>query len=319
MPPTATALQIPYESEAFPPGSASNTTGYLAVSWGEVLWAAVTIGRPNTHSVFQQAEASYHEALFRISAVRLALEQRSPKGSRLWRTDAYKRLDPTEKGAVSYFLGMTFCKVFAARLLQTPWLLHLDVFRQQVGAVLAQRSRPDLLGQHAVTQAWHSFECKGRASAPSATDKAKAKAQAQRIVSVGGSPCALHVAAFTFTRSDILEFYWRDPPAKGPPIEIPEVEGVWRWHYQPVVELWRRHSTGLAGELVRIDQLDISVGIHPLITESLQKEDWARAHAQARQLGPQLREMGYQADGIVIHAGESWTRRFRPTEGEQEI
>lgn len=70
-----------------------------------------------------------YEALFRWSLVRMALEQTGLRASRLRRTTAAKTLDPTEKGAVNYFLGMTFCKLFAAKLLHTPWLLHLDVFR----------------------------------------------------------------------------------------------------------------------------------------------------------------------------------------------
>jgi hypothetical protein len=100
---------------------------------------------------------------------------------------------------------------------------------------------------------------------------------------------------------------------------IPETGGVWRWHYQPVAELIRRYSTSTDEALAPIHNLDISVGAHPLIAEALLKDDWDRAHAQARELGPELREMGYQADGIMIRAGESWSRRFRPDEGKQEI
>lgn len=310
------SLRVPYLSEDFPPGSAPNASGDLFVSWDEVLWAAITLGRPNLHSVFEHGEASYHEAIFRISAVRLALEQRSHRGSRFWRTDAFKRLDPTEKGAITYLLGMTFCKVFAARMLNTPWLLHLDVFRDQIGALLTERSRPDLIGQHAITSAWHAFECKGRSSAPSLDDRTKAKLQAQRIASVGGSPCALHVAAFTFARSDKLEFSWRDPPAEGKPLEIADTDGAWRWHYQPVTELVRHNGAGAEGATgaTFINGLDLSVAIHPLIAEALAKGDWARAHAQARQLGEELKASGYEPDGIAIRTGDSWTARFRPGE-----
>ena len=123
-----------------------------------------------------------YEAVFRWSMVRMALEQRGPRGFKLRRTDAFKSLDPTEKGAVNYFLGMVFCKLFAAELLDTPWLLHLDVFRAQLDPrTLQGRSRPDLVGKHSSSGAWHAFECKGRASVPSQPEKNKAKAQAQRL------------------------------------------------------------------------------------------------------------------------------------------
>ena len=84
---------------------------------GQYLWAALTLGRPNLNFVFRHGQASQYEALFRLSLVRMALEQR-PAGSRLRRTSAFKALDPTEKGAVNYFVGMTFCKLFADEVRQ---------------------------------------------------------------------------------------------------------------------------------------------------------------------------------------------------------
>lgn len=43
--------------------------------------------------------ASLFEAVFRWSLIRMALEQASPFGYRIWRSDAAKPVDPTEKGA----------------------------------------------------------------------------------------------------------------------------------------------------------------------------------------------------------------------------
>ena len=219
---TAARLAIPYTSARFPSSSGVGS-GTLSFSWDDVLWAAITIGRPNTAYVFQHGEASIHEALFRLSLVRMALEQ-VPFSDRLHRTDAFRALDPTEKGAVSYFLGMAVCKLFASRMLRAPWLLHLDVFRDQLDpATLGGRSRPDLVGQDA-NGAWHAFETKGRSSVPSSEDQRKAKAQAQRLVSVNGLACSLHIGSFAFFRGDELEFYWRDPEPeeseKLEPIEI---------------------------------------------------------------------------------------------------
>jgi hypothetical protein len=109
------------------------------------------------------------------------------------RTAAFKALDPTEKGAVSYFLGMAVCKLFASRVLDTPWLLHLDVFGNQLSAATKSgRSRPDLIGLN-TSGAWHVFESKGRSGSPSAKDKLKAKQQVQRLVTVNGEESNLFV------------------------------------------------------------------------------------------------------------------------------
>ncbi len=106
-----THLLIDYESQAFPASRGISSFGQLSITWDDILWAAMTLGRPNLHYVFRHGLASQFEVIFRWSLVRMALEQRGPTGSRLWRTDVFKSLDPTEKGSVNYFLGMTFCAI----------------------------------------------------------------------------------------------------------------------------------------------------------------------------------------------------------------
>src|SRR6476620_7574862 len=105
--PRGSHLVIDYESEAFPTSHGIQISGNLQITWDDILWAAVTLGRPNLHYVFRHGTSSRFEAIFRWSLVRMALEQRSQFGSRLWRTGALRSLDPTEKGAVNYFIGMT--------------------------------------------------------------------------------------------------------------------------------------------------------------------------------------------------------------------
>lgn len=100
---------IEYESDAFPHGTVANGTHQLSVSWDEILWAAITVGRPDIYHVFQHGESSVYEALFRWSLIRMSLEQHG-LGTRLHRTAAFKHIDPTEKGAINYFLGLVTCK-----------------------------------------------------------------------------------------------------------------------------------------------------------------------------------------------------------------
>ena len=232
-------IRIPYQSENFPAATTSNCVSELNVPWDDILWAAVTVGRPNRSYVFRYGDASVYEAIFRWSLVRMALEQSGPWGFRLRRTSAAKTLDPTEKGSVNYFLGMTFCKLFAAKLLRTPWLLHLDVFRPQLNPVLTGRSRPDLVGKVFRMDTWHAFECKGRISQPGPEAKTKAKDQALRLTSVNGIPCSLHVGAVTYFRNDSLNFFWKDPePEVRKPILVPFNELSWGYYYAPIVRLF---------------------------------------------------------------------------------
>src|SRR5882757_5639345 len=101
-------MDIEFISEGFPnPGPVTNGTDTLSVTWDDLLWAAITVGRPSRHFIFRHGVSSLYEALFRASALRMTLEQISPVARRLRRTAAAKSLDPSEKGAVNYFLGLT--------------------------------------------------------------------------------------------------------------------------------------------------------------------------------------------------------------------
>lgn len=313
--PMAKGLAMAFTSERFP-SSCGVGSGTLSFSWGDLLWAAITIGRPNTAYVFKHGNASIHEALFRISVMRMALEQ-IPLSNRLYRTEAFRGLDPTEKGAVSYFLGMAVCKLFATRLLGTPWLLHLDVFRDQLNpAMLGGRSRPDLVGQNA-TGAWHAFETKGRSSLPSSTDKNKAKEQAERLVSVDGTNCSLQVGSIAFFRGDELEFYWRDPepeePRKLEPIEISVSDEDWENYYAAALAL----ASEPQGDFMSAQThgIDLEVEIHPKVRVQLLQGHWAAARSVAIEFHRQLEAEGFQPDGLRVVVGDSWSRRFKGADG----
>jgi hypothetical protein len=266
-------IGIPYVTEDFPSGTIPNGSFELGTNWDEILWAALTVGRPNRQYVLRYGKPSAFEALFRISLVRVALEQRTPGSYRLRRTAAAKSLDPSEKGAINYFLGIAVCKLFAAKLLETPWVLHLDVFRQQLNAVLFTRSRPDLVGIQNGTGAWLAFECKGRVSKLTEAEIAKAKQQAMRIATVDGRGCTLHVGTTTFFQNEGLNFRWRDPePATEHGIHLRTPDDAWRYYYSPFTHLVRL----LAGDSiarVSVPDADIEVGIHPRIAPLLSRNE----------------------------------------------
>lgn len=299
-------LRIDYQSWSFPSLHGLQWSATLSTSWDELLWAAITIGRPSTYHVFRHGPASFHEAIFRLALVRMAVEQ--IWDGHLQRTNAFAALDPTEKGMVSYFLGMAVCKLFASRLLATPWLLHLDAFRATRSVENLGRSRPDLIGEDN-TGRWHAFESKGRSSVPSSTDKSKAKRQAQRLVSVGSQACSLHVGSFAFFRADVLEFYWRDPvPDADEPIELPRPDAEWRYYYQPALSLASiTDDATLASDR---EKADVTVTIHPKIRHLLDDRRWSEAREFAKEIQGDLRSHGYQPDGLKVTAGASWSRGF---------
>jgi hypothetical protein len=208
-------------------------------------------------------------------------------------------------------LGMAVAKLFAAELLSTPWVLHLDVFRTQIGAILTGRSRPDLVGQDDAGN-WIALECMGRVSAPDEGVKAKAKEQAQRIVSVDGVRPSFAIGAITYFRNDVLQFFWRDPKIDEKvkrPIRLHCSDGVWDHYYAPVLALIESGITKERDGIVWRDvtEADLSVGMHACVLSALR-----RSGASAREVASRMKSdlTGCRADGVVVKAGESWMQPF---------
>jgi len=312
-------LEIAYTSDGFQSGApVANGSSVLTTNWNDLLWAAITVGRPNRQYVFKHGTASQYEALFRLSLVRMALEQRRPTARRLRRTTAARTLDPSEKGAVNYFLGLTMCKLFADKLLSVPWLLHLDVFRPQLDPFLTGRSRPDLVGQ-TTNGSWVALECKGRVTGPSDNAKNRAKQQALRLVSVNGVAPSMHIGGICYFRDDVLQFFWRDPIPDRLEVKNPirmEIEpSAWRYHYAPVLNLIASNPEYFQRMLrepvlLPVENSDIKVGIHPEVLRSIREGDWEGA----RHFTPDSQKMPegitYRRDGIAVVAGESWSKPF---------
>lgn len=313
------SLRIDYESDGFATGGlVTNGPGTLDTSWSELLWAALTVGRPNRQYVFRHGTPSIYEALFRLSLVRMALEQTGPTATRLRSTAAAHTLDPSEKGAVNYFLGLAICKLFAARLLYAPWLLHLDVFRPTLNPVLTGRSRPDLVGRTTSGQ-WVALESKGRVSAPNAATKQKAKQQAQRLISVNGVAPTFRIGGIAYLKNEVLRFFWRDPDpdsqSVGPGLEVRVQADDWRHHYVPTLDLIRSRQDyfkRMQDEqiLMPIEAADIQIGIHPAVLRLLVASQWEDVLGRGALAEFQAARLRYQADGIAVVAGESWLLPF---------
>lgn len=83
------------------------------------------------------------ELIWRTSMIDMALESR---GGRWRRTEAYGRLDGSEKSSLSYFLGMAQAAMLGPLALGVSYLVHVDAVTQIVFGATLRRRRPDLIG-----------------------------------------------------------------------------------------------------------------------------------------------------------------------------
>lgn len=176
---------ITYNAADFPSSSSTILHGEhsLSVSWHEIVWAAVSVGKRGVDDMLAHNSHSINEIRFRSYTVLANLWERR---DRVVRSPVYDDLDPTEKGSISFFLGMTLAKLFAWRLLRAPWMIHLDRLVDTHAVGLTGRSRPDLAGQD-LSGRWILVEAKGRTGSFSQPAMQQAKAQVCEVRDIDGA------------------------------------------------------------------------------------------------------------------------------------
>ena len=138
--------QLTYDASNFPASYGPLLAGphSLSFTWPDLLWAAISAGRGELAHLFRHGPFSNFEIVYRAAIIFSNLCETASGAIR--RSAAYDGLDPSEKGAISYFVGLTIAKLFVGMQLDVPWLMHLDVYRLQLQPVLHGSSRPDLVG-----------------------------------------------------------------------------------------------------------------------------------------------------------------------------
>lgn len=206
-------------------GSFARTNGphELFPSWDDLVRVAITTGYPNLASAtmpvsFQRTWAVLHRAS-------LVLAYLAPSNdNRIVRSDDYCGADRSEKGSISYYLGLFAAKLCAEALLDTPWLLHYDAYHRLAKGVGPIASRPDLIGVSAAGR-WIAVEAKGRMNGWTEELRVSAKAQAETIGEIAHPDGAVdaveaNIASISFFDRDGWCVIMDDPPAKGQPLRL---------------------------------------------------------------------------------------------------
>jgi hypothetical protein len=167
---------------------------------------------------------------------------------RRWvRTSAYERLDPSEKSAVSYFLGMTQAKITCEALLGVPRLVHLDAVVALLGYPASRLTRPDLLAFDPATMSYTlAVEAKGRSGGWDQKAVCRAKGQACSLPMVVGTSSALRVASLAYFEDHAWRAYLEDPePALDELSDWVTIELLLVAYYRPLVAVLRTDGVRL--------------------------------------------------------------------------
>ena len=211
-------MKIRYHSARFPRVFHPNCQfGWQILEFDQydLIHAAITVGRANHWDVIQYGPHSYYEMVYRTAMIFANLQEGFD--GHLYKSPAYNALDPSEKSAVSYFIGLTFTKLLADKLMGIPYLMHLEIYSEEIERVYGPinyrrgKSRPDLIGISPTLNP-HVFEAKGRSGRFDNVAFTKAKNQARMVVDVGGVKPVINVGGEAFfTPTEKLEYKWQDP------------------------------------------------------------------------------------------------------------
>ena len=161
-----------------------NARNQLDVTKEQALHAAITVGTPLLTSGTASARHALTMATYKAVAVKASIDF---SGTNLSIFDDYRRLDPSEKVNLSYWIGMVFTALLAKELLGVKQLLHAACFEQQpiVRTNPLSKSLADLVGRES-NGGWHVLEAKGRQNKLSPSGRVDCKNQAKTIGLIGG-------------------------------------------------------------------------------------------------------------------------------------
>lgn len=324
--------KLNYTAKGFPSdsGECLNGSHSIDVTWAELIWAGITVGRKSWEDVIRHGYHSFLEIIYRTAILKANLSS-SPQGE-FTKTDAYKSLDPSEKSAISYFLGLSFAKLIAHRLLSVPWLVHLDCF-SDLPIDLKGKNRPDLIGTN-LSREWCVFEAKGRTHNIAKKLIQKAKNQAQMIKRINGVAPRIKGASLTHFSPDKLRLYLEDSDetnSDAVDLEIPGGEDQFlESYYQPFMSLIENSTAtiretdivrmrGREINFVNLEEVDLDVGLDSQVQEiltsgyqaknALKIVDYLRSQdpeelTQARSGNSDTIFTG--RDGVFVLPGPSW-------------
>jgi hypothetical protein len=125
---------------------------------------------------------------------------------------SFHSLDMSEKNPITYRLGMGVTKLIAEKLLEVPWLLHVDELVTNGFATITSgtRERGDLAGLDKLDR-WHVLEGKGRSNKLSNNIITKGKNQAGRIQTINGIAPKTKSVCASYFQDNRTDAYLVDP------------------------------------------------------------------------------------------------------------
>ncbi|MCL6479735.1 MAG: hypothetical protein K6T65_15265 [Peptococcaceae bacterium] len=326
-------LTIPYTSLNFGPSMGPSFQGIknLTCTWAEIIWAAITVGRKNWFHVIRFGVHSWFEILYRSFIIYANLQQAD--NNTIIRSQAYINLDPSEKSAISYYLGLTSAKLFAAKLLNVFWLMHVEKYLSEYQMRFWNgKSKPDLFGPDRRGE-WVVIEAKGRSNKFDSQTLQRAKKQARMLRTIFGQFPILRIAMESHFNNSTFQVTWKDPAEfneNGVDLDIQPFDFMYKY-YQPLIMLLDYYANYVNTiriyerelDVIDIYEADLRIGLDKELRRLFKDPRSRNQFDHMMQVIFNLPEhmsdgqLMIGGDGVMVSLGRSWDEEKMKLEPEK--
>ncbi|MFG6497568.1 hypothetical protein P8610_19555 [Fictibacillus sp. UD] len=271
---------VNYEADKFTRIWGKKLKGHntLNFSWPEIVHAALMVGKQSYFELSLHGYYSYMEVIYRYSMLKAFILEDSTGG--IVKSEVYKDvLDPSEKGAVSYFLGNVFTNLVSIKLLGVKTILHYDQYKHTYSISAIGGCKPDFIAQN-YRDEWIVLESKGRSGRKDNIAIDKAKTQLKAIRKINNNIPVVKVAIQTyFTNSGFAKLHIEDPDdskINSVKLEINHIKFLKRY-YKLIIDLFYENSKKVYKViiqntvyiLINIPEIEIEVGLPEYLFKKL--------------------------------------------------
>lgn len=204
-------IKISYDAVEFNHPYTINGNNMLKCNWSDLVRACVTVGKKNNFNLWKNGIFSIFEVQYREYLI-YAILKRTNNGF-LTKSKVYIDADPSEKGFNSYYVGNVMTKLFSEKLLGVTWLLHLDVYRDELFPFFmdGSKKKPDFVGLNK-RRNFVILESKGISGNYREKIISDGKEQTKYLRNLNGALPDLRAVIKSYYENDSLTVKLHDPP-----------------------------------------------------------------------------------------------------------
>lgn len=175
-------------------------------------------------------KASFSDYIFKWQAIEYQFDEKSGK---IYSSDDYNYMDPSEKVCLSFYRGMIFGRLISIKVFSIDYFIHYKSFIKCNKITKTGSGEPDIIGYNNSFSDFYVWECKGDRGGMK-----KGEDQLKTVSAINGvKPKMKLVSAAYFTpKLHKLKACVKDPDSNGENIPL-DINSALDFYYRPIVHI----------------------------------------------------------------------------------